>query len=219
MPGRERSRRPGPDDEDLTGLLNELSGPVEWSEADAQDAMTRAAQRLGREMIDADAKAWEGSEYAWMRSLAAAAKGKAAERLVASFLAGQDLVVSSARGSGYSFALTAPGTDQSTIGEADIVTVDAPRRASSSLRVKVRLSLRWATGDFVFQQLEHGEYDKLVLLGVEPARVCAWVVSAGEVHGKVDASTGWLSFPAGSPPAWLAGCGPDLAGLRSRLTT
>lgn len=221
MPRAERTRRPDDDQLDLTSLLAPDARPEPASadpsvdtsavtaahdgpsrsatesaaelEVCAQQQLRQVSASLENTLGDRDEAAWANSDYGWIRNLAAARKGRVAERLVASHLAAHGTIVTPARGPGHSF----------TIAET---------------RVKVRCSLRWAGGEFKFQQVTHGEFDLLCLLGIEPNRAHAWVLTPKDLIDRIDPTLGWLSFPATAPPAWMAVHGPRICDLPARLT-
>lgn len=186
MPRKERTTRPDPEQLDLSTLLGDRGREV-LSEDDAQARLAQTAARMEAEHAgDPESALWYGSPYQWVRNLATARKSKAAERLVAAALASQGIVP--ARSSG-------PGHDFTYAGE----------------RYKVRMSMRWASGEYVFQHVTGGDPHLVCLFGLSPAAAHLWVVAKDVLAEHATEGTGWLSFPVTHPPAWLAEHGGTLS--------
>jgi hypothetical protein len=186
VPRKERTTRPAADQLDLSTLLGE--SPRIWlTEEDAQAALAFSSSRLSADLVDAEAALWDDSPYAWVRLLPTARKSKAAERLVAAALSTQGLTPSRPSSAKYDFSFR---------GE----------------RYKVRMSMRWASGDYTFQNVSSGpgDYDVLLLLGVSPQQVHLWVLEPRTAAQHVSEKTGWLSFPSDHVPEWLGGHGGSL---------
>lgn len=127
---------------------------------------------------------WDQSPIGWLQSAAPSTRGAVGRRIVRSLLAANGFEVSG-------------GAVNFSIGGTRMVS---------------KTSLRWAGGEFVFQQFKFSTFDIAALVGIEPESVSLWFVPRSELvrraegqHGGADAiETAWLRFTASSPPQWLA---------------
>lgn len=89
-------------------------------------------------------------------------------------------------------------------------------------RFEIKLSTRWESGVYKFQQFHDQDYEYAICLGISPQVVHCWVISKVEllkhVIGHTPQHTGaggtdtfWLSFPADQHPVWLEPFGGSLA--------
>jgi hypothetical protein len=130
---------------------------------------------------------WLGSPYRWLRELQSRTRGKAGEQIITSWLRSEGLIVGRAGSSG------------------------SDRRIELT-EVEIKMSTRWDSGEYRFQQIRNQEYKYIILLGVSPEQLNVWIVpkkvalkySTPQHTGKTGAETRWLSFPADAAPSWLA---------------
>jgi hypothetical protein len=174
--------------------------PAPAGDEDSQAAFAAHARTLEADYANRDADPWVDSQYAWIRNLAPARRGKVGGQLVDRWLraAGVDV---------------APRLNN----EHD--------RVISGHKTEVKMSTLWAgTGEYTFQQLRDQDYQLLILLGISPDRAHAWVLPKHAVLAEIGQTTTgaeprWLTFPAASAPAWLTPYGGPLpAALDSLLT-
>ena len=139
---------------------------------------------------------WNGSSFAWIRTLPSRQRGKIGEQLVSGWCA-------------------AKGIDVTSSGDSEADRVIAGRR------MEVKFSTLWASGVYKFQQIRDQNYDYLICLGVSPFDAHCWLVSKPNLRahvightpqhrGQPGTDTYWLSFPAAQPPDWLAENGGPL---------
>lgn len=154
-----------------------------------QQAATAVSQRLEARYA-ADDGAWAHSPHSWIRRLPPARRGRAAADIAEAVL----------RGIGWDVTgRTAPGHD----------------RVVAGTRIAVKLSTLWETGVYNFQHLRADGCDQLLLLGVSPERIHAWLVPAG----AVDAAAGWCTVDPAAPHDVLdASWGGDLVAFTARCT-
>lgn len=142
---------------------------------------------------------WANSPYRWLRELQSRTRGKAGEQIITTWLRSEG------------FSVTSPDSS-----DAD--------RCISLHEVEIKLSTRWDSGVYTFQQIRDQEYRYAILLGVSPDRINVWVLpkavalkfSTPQHTGKEGAETRWLSFPADNPPKWLKRYGGDIeSGLQA----
>lgn len=137
--------------------------------------------------------AWEESPFAWIRLEPSRRKGAIGEELVREWARQEGITVEGALNTGHDCRL-------------------------DGLAVEVKLSLLWASGQFVFQQIRDQDYDVACLLGIESHRVHLWVVpkellwkkSKWQHTGAGGRDTKWLRFQADNPEPWLASRGDTL---------
>lgn len=182
MPRKSRTTRPDPEQLDLGCLSDPASVAV--SEVAEAAAVRRAARQARARWQDDSAAAWADSDFAWLRPLPPARKGRAAVALLALCLA--ELGVPVAR----------PGEN-------------GDRFTWAGRRYRVRTSLLWAQGEYVFQHVTAAPCPEadLVLFGVSPDRVHAWVVPADEVPDLNTGARDWLKVTPHDPPGDLLACG------------
>ncbi len=158
------------------------------------------SQSMMEDYLDSDDTRWANSPFDWIRSRPSRQRGTIGELLVSGFLASKGFDV-----------IKSPDSDADRIVEAS--------------RVEIKLSTRWASGVYKFQQIRDQNYDILICLGVSPFSASMWAISKRELmhqrrrgavglssqHGGAQATeTAWLSFDADSPPRWLASHGGTL---------
>ena len=143
---------------------------------------------------------WEASPFAWIKKEPSRRVGAIGEALVRAWARHEGISVSPAVDSGHDCVL-------------------------DGIRVEVKFSTLWASGDLVFQQIRDQSYQVAALLGIEPQSARLWVVqkhviweqASGQHTGAAAVDTKWLRFRATSPPEWLAPCGGTLAEGRAAL--
>lgn len=158
------------------------------------------SQSMMEDYLDSDDTRWANSPFDWIRARPSRQRGTIGELLVSGFLASKGFDV-----------IRSPDSDADRIVEGH--------------RVEIKFSTRWASGVYKFQQIRDQNYHVLVCLGVSPFEASMWVLSKNEMmsqltngavglsgqHGGASAAdTAWLSFPASSPPEWLASRGGKL---------
>lgn len=140
---------------------------------------------------------WEGSPFAWIRTLRSRQIGKVGEQLVAGWCAARGLDV-----------VNSPDT------EAD--------RIIGGQRVEIKLSTRWASGVYKFQQIRDQNYEYVICLGISPFEAHCWVIHKDllrehvightpQHRGSAGTDTFWISIVPAHPPEWLAPTGGTLA--------
>lgn len=143
--------------------------------------------------------AWEGSPFAWIRTRPSRQKGGIGEKLVAEWCAARDLDVT-----------------RSPDSEAD--------RIIEGVRVEIKFSTLWQSGQYKFQQLRDQNYAIALCLGVGPFSAHCWVLPKAEIldrwnrgdglrsqhGGQGGVDTAWLAVEAESPAMWLAEFGGSL---------
>jgi hypothetical protein len=143
---------------------------------------------------------WESSPFHWMRSESSRRKGAIGEAYVREWAEHEGMLVERALNSDHDCRL-------------DGVTVE------------VKLSMRWESGVFWFEQIRDQDYEVAGLLGLEPERVRLWMVpkdilrrhSAGQHGGSAARDTRALRFKADAPPSWLEAYGGTLAKAKAAL--
>jgi len=153
---------------------------------------------------------WVGSPFAWIKTRPSRQVGAIGERLVAGWLAAR----------GFNVA-------RSGDSEAD--------RVVENRRIEIKLSTRWANGNYKFQQLRDQRYDLVVCLGISPFAAHCWVLPKADVMrlwkvenkipsqhgGQAGEDTAWLDVKIDSVPEWLGAYGgslPQAIGLLSKHT-
>lgn len=143
---------------------------------------------------------WAGSPFGWIKRRPSRQVGAIGERLIAGWLATRDFDVA-----------------RCSDTEAD--------RLVNGHRVEIKFSTLWKSGVFKFQQIRDQRYDLLLMLGLMPFDARCWVIPKkalmqrwgdpdgprSQHAGQAGRDTAWLSFPAQSPPLWLAPFGGTLA--------
>ena len=100
-------------------------------------------------------------------------------------------------------------------------------RVVNGINMEIKFSTRWKNGGYTFQQLRDQDYSFVFCLGISPNDVHAWLIpkaiawdhATPQHGGKIGKDTKWLSFPADSPPAWLAAYGGSLADVLKIVRT
>lgn len=142
---------------------------------------------------------WAGSPFAWIKTRPSRQVGKIGEQLVAGWAA-------------------AKGLDVVRTGDSEA------DRVINGVRVEIKFSTLWASGNYVFQQIRDQRYDVALFLGLSPFTASAWVVPksvlmerpfrpglTAQHGGRAGRDTAWLQFPASHPPSWLTQFGGTLS--------
>ncbi len=137
---------------------------------------------------------WADSPFAWIMTLPSRTRGAVGEKIVAAWLVANGCTVARSAHSGCD-------------------------RIVNGINLEIKFSTLWEGGQYVFQQLRDQDYVSVFCLGMSPHHVHAWLIpkeiawehAAPQHGGKEGKDTKWLSFPAASPPAWLAPYGGSLA--------
>lgn len=146
---------------------------------------------------------WIGSPFEWILKVPSRTKGAVGEALVAGWAA--------AKG----FDVTKPANTQ-----AD--------RIINGQRIEIKLSSRWKSGVFKFQQIRDQDYDYCFCIGLSPFDAQAWLVPKevlqeyvighmGQHTGATGADTAWLSFKHDKPYEWLKPYGERLSDVAHLL--
>lgn len=90
----------------------------------------------------------------------------------------------------------------------------APSRPPASRQfgetiVKIKTSVQWSNGMFVYEQIRLDEpYDCMALVGVKPSGLMLWVVPRTTIVSRSARQhaeeSRWLKFEPEAPPKWLA---------------
>lgn len=160
--------------------------PLTVSPDEAARAVAAANLALRNDWVAAGtADMWEGSPFAWLRSLPTARRS----------LAGVGLCEMLLRGAGFD------PRPKSSHGHDRMV---------NGFSVKVKFSTLWASGTYTFQQVPVDGFDVMVLLGVHPRGVHAWMVTKRTLVDALRAASqselGLLVDPD-APEAWLGSGG------------
>jgi len=166
---------------------DEVKIPSSMTEDSGQQGLRTAAGDLERTYLSGDDPAWADSAFDWIRKLPPARRGRAGLDLVDTWAQTHGIPIDAGASRGWD-------------------------RRLAGMRAEVKMSTQWATGEFVFQQIEDGPYDVLVLLGLSPERAFLWIVPRATALAYVSADTkvSWISFHPSAPPAWLTTHGGDL---------
>jgi hypothetical protein len=158
------------------------------------EAATRAAHARARRL---GGNPWNGSAFAWLKTQANVARGAAGAAIFADLL----------RRLGYS---PQPGAlTQSLVVNRHVV--------------KVKLSMLWSrSNEFVFQQIERDNYDRLAMLGLEPADAWLWVcplkVARQHATTQHDGDSPWIRFVLGNQGAWMSRYGGSIQNALATVT-
>lgn len=139
---------------------------------------------------------WEGSPFAWIRSVSSRRRGKIGEQLVAGFLASKGF-----------------GVDRVRDSQADLLV--------NGHRVEIKFSTLWEQGTYTFQQIRDQNYEALICLGISPFDAHCWAVDKKTLRRRVigklsqhggakGIDTAWMSFAPDKPYDWLSDCGGRL---------
>jgi hypothetical protein len=183
-------------------------GAVEGTMSDAikdpdVQLLAAVAATLKQEyIVEGAVDPWEGSPFAWIRTLKSRRVGKVGEQLVAGWCAAKGFDVT-----------------RSPDGDAD--------RIIGGRRMEIKFSTLWESGIYNFQQIRDQNYEYAVCLGLSPFSAGCWVIPKQVLlqrlpvqHGGARGSdTRWLQFPASNPPGWLAQYGGALAQAYQALRT
>ena len=133
---------------------------------------------------DAD---WKDSPFEWILRRPSRQRGKIGEQLISGWLAARGLDVT-----------------RSPDSDAD--------RLIEGARVEVKFSTRWASGQYVFQQIRNQNYEYLICFGVSPFEVSAWIIRKDQIPfnlikhqhgGERGRDTWWIGFGPKKVPVWL----------------
>jgi hypothetical protein len=160
----------------------------------------RLSGELEREYSPDEPDVWAGSVFHWISEAQSARKGAVGKKLVRRWAEQDGMNVTAKSARDHDFCV-------------------------DGLRVAVKLSLVWAHGGFVFEQIRDQKYDVVSLLALEPAQVRLWVVpkdvlwghAAWQHKGAAGRDTKWLRFQATQPPAWLKPYGGGLSRAKKAL--
>lgn len=147
----------------------------------------------GAYIRDSESDPWEGSPFAWIRTLASRRRGAIGEQLVAGWCAAKGFDVTRSRNS-----------------DAD--------RIIAGRKMEIKFSTLWESGEYTFQQIRNQDYEYAICLGISPYSASCWILPKSLLierlpsqHGGVaGVDTRWLRFRAGQPPDWLAPYGGTL---------
>lgn len=165
------------------------------------ERLASLSNEVAQDYVDEQAAEWEASPFSWIRKIPSSrTKGKVGESLVKSWAKSEGVEVRSATDSGHDCIL-------------------------DGVLVEVKFSLRWAGGEFVFQQIRDQSYQVAALLGIEPQAAHLWIVPKDELWERAPAQHGgaagkdtkWLRFPADNPPSWLEPWGSSFSDARRAL--
>ena len=108
------------------------------------ERLAQLSEEVAADYVDQSASEWETSPFAWIRELPSSrTKGKVGESLVKAWAKLEGIEVRPPTDSGHDCIL-------------------------DGVLVEVKFSLRWAGGEFVFQQIRDQSYEVAALLGIEP---------------------------------------------------
>lgn len=166
--------------------------------------LARIAASLEGEYVQ-DAAMWAESPFRWIKGRPSRQVGAIGERLVRAWCEAKGISVA-----------------RSPDSDADLVI--------SGLRIEVKYSSLWTNnGIYKFQQIRDQHYDYCFCLGISPLDAHAWFIPKAELMvdkppalvpqhgGRAGRDTKWLSFPAESPPHWLAPHGGTLDEVRDLI--
>lgn len=128
----------------------------------------------------------QDSPFAWMIPLAPVSKGRAGLMVVRELMHMNGYITRDAKGIAQSF-ITVKGV------------------------VKVKTSLLWDNGTFVFEQIEDDPYDFLAMLGLMHHDACFWLctkkLALTNSHDQHKSQSRWLVFEPSCVPTWLSNHG------------
>lgn len=151
---------------------------------------------------------WDGSPFSYALSLSSRTKGAWGEHMAEQWMA------PIAKRHGFC-------VKRSPDVEADRLLVSD----SKTVRVEVKTSFEWSTGDFAFAQLRDQNYDFALLLGIQPSDVSAWLIPKAVLMSDLegledqhhDGTTKWMKFQVGHHFPWMDDFGGDLTSVRRLL--
>lgn len=158
--------------------------------------LINSANAIKDEFSEVD-QAWENSPFLWIKSLPSSSKGKLGVRLIKQWVALRGLSV-----------------DFSPDSESDLLI--------NGHRIEVKLSTRWKSGVYAFQQIRDQNYEYCTCLGISPNTAHCWVIRKdllllhvighmGQHTGVTASETSWLRFnPEQNNLIWLNQCGGTL---------
>lgn len=160
---------------------------------DVTTSMADVFDSVAVQLAAQSATAWENSPHRWLLDLPSRRRGKAGELIVEGWLTSLGFDVTRSNHS---------GADRTVNGQP----------------VEVKMSTRWESGQFVWQQIRDQDYTHIILLGVEPHQVRLWVVPKAIIvaharpqhTGAQGVDTLWLSIDADHPPEWMTPHGGPL---------
>lgn len=166
--------------------------------------MSEISKQLQASM-DRSLLGWEQSEFRWIRQQPSRRVGAIGEGFARQLLIGRGFDVQKALSS-----------------EHDMLV--------DGVRLEVKFSTLWESGQYKFQQIRNQSYDAMLLLGLSPSAAHMWVVPKsvvlharsnglllGQHGGKSASETAWLPIAPSSPPSWLAEHGPDMDQAMAQL--
>ena len=154
----------------------------------------------------ARASSWEGSPFAWIRTLPSASRGAVGAKLLSGWLATKGFDV-----------------ERSPDSQAD--------RIVNGVRAEFKFSTLWEAGFYKFQQLRDQDYRFAVCLGLSPMDAHCWVIPKraifgpgkraagliGQHGGAKGKETAWLTVAPEGVPEWLGAHGGRLAEAAKRI--
>lgn len=151
---------------------------------------------------------WVGSPFEWLIRLPSRTVGAAGEALVEEWLGSQG------------FEFTPSGT-------TDFDRWCKLQGGKRQLRMEIKFSTLWESGNYVFQQIRDQKYDILLCLGISPnsahawaiPKMVAWANATPQHSGERGRDTKWLHVFPESFPQWLAPYGGTLETALQYLRT
>lgn len=163
--------------------------------------LERISAHLSTKFADEDSD-WQDSPFEWIKYRPPRQKGKIGELLVAGLCKAEGL-----------------GVTRSPDSDADLIV--------EGIRVEVKLSTLWKSGQYRFQQVRDQNYRIVVCLGLSPFTAHCWAMQkdlllhhwdAGskgirtQHGGSRGADTAWITLKPSSPPTWMQDQGGTVSG-------
>jgi hypothetical protein len=129
-------------------------------------------------------RSWDESPFRWLRPLSPKKKGAAIESLVTNWL----------------------NSLKYDVGNRSTSDHD---RTIEGHRIEIKGSMLWSDNKFCFSQIRDQDYDHVLLVGIAPARVYAWLVpkQVAREHAKAQHAGGedtkWLFIDPTNVQEWL----------------
>jgi len=159
------------------------------------DLLASAANYIKKD-LEIDYLSWKDSPFEWVLKLPAGSKGKLGKHLIYQWCALKGLSV-----------------DKSPDSQADMLL--------NGHRIEIKLSTRWKSGVYKFQQIRDQNYEYAICLGISPFEAHCWVISKallqeyvighmGQHTGMRGQDTSWITVNPTQPPIWLVPHGGTL---------